>query len=111
MFQIISLLEVNGHKNDCPEIYRSELNTEVKNVESTTNEDLLDQITVPPLASDERLSNTPPCNGAVSYSSAPCELGAVPEEDEEAATSSTPSTVVSSFYFKYEQSSIVIFLM
>ncbi|XP_051157015.1 uncharacterized protein LOC127279006 isoform X3 [Leptopilina boulardi] len=89
--------DVNPHKNDCLDIYRSKINTTDvnKSLESVTNHDLLDQIPVPPLTSDERILSTAPCNGALSYSTTPCELGAVPEEDEEAATSSTPSTVVS----------------
>lgn len=92
------ILDVNPHKNDCLDIYRSKINTTDvnKSLESVTNHDLLDQIPVPPLTSDERILSTAPCNGALSYSTTPCELGAVPEEDEEAATSSTPSTVVSS---------------
>ncbi|XP_033226770.1 uncharacterized protein LOC117179165 isoform X1 [Belonocnema kinseyi] len=93
-----NVLEVHGHKNDCPEIYRSEMNGDVKNsgngFESGTD-DLLDQIPVPPLAPEERIISAINCNGSVSYTAATCELGAVPEEDEEAATSSTPSTVVS----------------
>ena len=94
-----TVLEVHGHKNDCPEIYRSEMNGDVKNsvngFESGTTDDLLDQIPVPSLAPDERTINAINCNGSVSYTTAaPSELGAVPEEDEEAATSSTPSTVV-----------------
>ncbi|XP_043249779.1 uncharacterized protein LOC122395922 isoform X2 [Colletes gigas] len=65
-------------------------------VETSSNDDLLDQIPVPPLAPEERIISAVACNGGVSYTTvAPSELGAVPEEDEEAATSSTPSTVVS----------------
>lgn len=65
-------------------------------VETSTNDDLLDQIPVPSLAPEERIISAVACNGGVSYTTvAPSELGAVPEEDEEAATSSTPSTVVS----------------
>ncbi|XP_076618572.1 uncharacterized protein LOC143340465 isoform X3 [Colletes latitarsis] len=65
-------------------------------VEMSSNDDLLDQIPVPPLAPEERIISAVACNGGVSYTTvAPSELGAVPEEDEEAATSSTPSTVVS----------------
>lgn len=60
-----------------------------------SNQDLLDEIPVPPMAPEERIVSAVVCNGGVSYTSvAPSELGAVPEEDEEAATSSTPSTVV-----------------
>ncbi|XP_076277482.1 uncharacterized protein LOC143207673 isoform X4 [Lasioglossum baleicum] len=63
---------------------------------SSSNDDLLDQISVPSLAPEERIISAVACNGGVSYTTvAPSELGAVPEEDEEAATSSTPSTVVS----------------
>ena len=65
-------------------------------VETSSNDDLLDQIPVPSLAPEERIISAVACNGGVSYTTvAPSELGAVPEEDEEAATSSTPSTVVS----------------
>ncbi|XP_026826417.1 uncharacterized protein LOC105276380 isoform X3 [Ooceraea biroi] len=65
-------------------------------VETNSNDELLDQIQVPPLAPEERIVSAVPCNGGISYTTvAPSELGAVPEEDEEAATSSTPSTVVS----------------
>lgn len=65
-------------------------------VETSTNDDLLDQIPVPSLAPEERIISAVACNGGVSYTTvAPSELGAVLEEDEEAATSSTPSTVVS----------------
>ncbi|XP_016844948.1 uncharacterized protein LOC100678286 isoform X2 [Nasonia vitripennis] len=61
-----------------------------------SNQDLLDEIPVPPMAPEERIVSAVACNGGVSYTSVqPSELGAVPEEDEEAATSSTPSTVVS----------------
>lgn len=72
-------------------------NTDAENiVETSSNDDLLDQITVPFLAPEERIISAVACNGGVSYTTvAPSELGAVPEEDEEAATSSTPSTVVS----------------
>lgn len=64
-------------------------------------EDILEQITVPPLAPDERIVTAVACNGGISYTTvAPSELGAVPEEDEEAATSSTPSTVVSNLFSK-----------
>lgn len=67
-------------------------------VEANSNDELLDQIPVPPLAPEERIVSAVPCNGGVSYTTvAPSELGAVPEEDEEAATSSTPSTVVSCY--------------
>lgn len=66
-------------------------------IETNSNDELLDQIQVPPLAPEERIVSTVSCNGGISYTTvAPSELGAVPEEDEEAATSSTPSTVVSS---------------
>lgn len=65
-------------------------------IETSSNDDLLDQIQVPPLASEERIVSAVSCNGGITYTTvAPSELGAVPEEDEEAATSSTPSTVVS----------------
>ncbi|XP_067203097.1 uncharacterized protein [Linepithema humile] len=65
-------------------------------IETTSNDELLDQIQVPPLAPEERIVSAVSCNGGISYTTvAPSELGAVPEEDEEAATSSTPSTVVS----------------
>ncbi|KOX69970.1 Nck-associated protein 5 [Melipona quadrifasciata] len=69
----------------------------IENVaETSSNDDLLDQIPVPSLAPEERIISAVACNGGVSYTTvAPSELGAVPEEDEEAATSSTPSTVVS----------------
>ncbi|XP_032670179.1 uncharacterized protein LOC116843654 isoform X5 [Odontomachus brunneus] len=64
--------------------------------EMSSNDELLDQIQVPPLAPEERIVSAVSCNGGISYTTvAPSELGAVPEEDEEAATSSTPSTVVS----------------
>lgn len=64
--------------------------------EASNNDELLDQIQVPPLAPEERIVSAVSCNGGISYTTvAPSELGAVPEEDEEAATSSTPSTVVS----------------
>ncbi|XP_076754519.1 uncharacterized protein LOC143425524 isoform X6 [Xylocopa sonorina] len=64
--------------------------------ETSSNDDLLDQIPVPSLAPEERIISAVACNGGVTYTTvAPSELGAVPEEDEEAATSSTPSTVVS----------------
>ncbi|XP_020291345.1 uncharacterized protein LOC109858473 isoform X2 [Pseudomyrmex gracilis] len=65
-------------------------------IETSNNDELLDQIQVPPLTSDERIVSAVSCNGGISYTTVtPSELGAVPEEDEEAATSSTPSTVVS----------------
>ncbi|KAL0107882.1 hypothetical protein PUN28_014864 [Cardiocondyla obscurior] len=65
-------------------------------IETSSNDELLDQIQVPPLASEERIVSAVSCNGGITYTTvAPSELGAVPEEDEEAATSSTPSTVVS----------------
>lgn len=72
-------------------------NNATENVaETSSNDDLLDQIPVPSLAPEERIISAVACNGGVSYTTvAPSELGAVPEEDEEAATSSTPSTVVS----------------
>jgi len=61
----------------------------------SSNNELLDQIQVPPLALEERIVSAVSCNGGITYTTvAPSELGAVPEEDEE-ATSSTPSTVVS----------------
>lgn len=66
-------------------------------IETSSNDELLDQIQVPPLAPEERIVSAVSCNGGISYTTvAPSELGAVPEEDEEVATSSTPSTVVSS---------------
>lgn len=73
-------------------------NSHAENIaETSSNDDLLDQIPVPSLAPEERIISAVACNGGVSYTTvAPSELGAVPEEDEEAATSSTPSTVVSS---------------
>ncbi|KAL6255280.1 hypothetical protein P5V15_013620 [Pogonomyrmex californicus] len=65
-------------------------------IETSNNDELLDQIQVPSLAPEERIVSAVSCNGGISYTTvAPSELGAVPEEDEEAATSSTPSTVVS----------------
>ncbi|XP_029155242.1 uncharacterized protein LOC114928309 isoform X3 [Nylanderia fulva] len=65
-------------------------------IETSSNDELLDQIQVPPLAPEERIVSAVSCNGGISYTTvAPSELGAVPEEDEEVATSSTPSTVVS----------------
>lgn len=65
-------------------------------IEISSNDALLDQIQVPPLASEERIVSAVSCNGGITYTTVtPSELGAVPEEDEEAATSSTPSTVVS----------------
>ncbi|CAK9798108.1 Nck-associated protein 5 [Anthophora plagiata] len=72
-------------------------NSNIENVtETSSNDDLLDQIPVPSLVPEGRIISTVACNGGVSYTTvAPSELGAVPEEDEEAATSSTPSTVVS----------------
>lgn len=78
--------------------YAQENNGSVGNpMETNSNDELLDQISVPPLAPEERIVSALPCNGGISYTTvAPSELGAVPEEDEEAATSSTPSTVVSS---------------
>ncbi|XP_053971238.1 uncharacterized protein LOC128872498 isoform X5 [Hylaeus volcanicus] len=83
----------------CAEIEASveQDNSTVENaVETSSNDDLLDQIPVPSLAPEERIISAVACNGGVSYTTvAPSELGAVPEEDEEAATSSTPSTVVS----------------
>ena len=63
--------------------------------EMSSNDELLDQIQVSPLALEERIVSAVSCNGGIAYTTvAPSELGAVPEEDEE-ATSSTPSTVVS----------------
>ncbi|XP_076234194.1 uncharacterized protein LOC143179065 isoform X2 [Calliopsis andreniformis] len=72
-------------------------NSHAENIaETSSNDDLLDQIPVPSLAPEERIISAVACNGGVSYTTvAPSELGAVPEEDEEVATSSTPSTVVS----------------
>lgn len=65
-------------------------------IETSSKDELLDQIQVPPLAPEERIVSAVSCNGGISYTTvAPSELGAVPEEDEEVATSSTPSTVVS----------------
>lgn len=66
-------------------------------IETSSNDELLDQIQVPPLALEERIVSAVSCNGGIAYTTVtPSELGAVPEEDEE-ATSSTPSTVVSFF--------------
>lgn len=83
----------------CAEIEMSvdQDSSNIENVaETSSNDDLLDQIPVPSLAPEERIISAVACNGGVSYTTvAPSELGAVPEEDEEAATSSTPSTVVS----------------
>lgn len=71
-------------------------------IEMSSNDELLDQIQVPPLAPEERIVSAVSCNGGISYTTvAPSELGAVPEEDEEVATSSTPSTVVSFSSKKY----------
>ncbi|XP_036144144.1 uncharacterized protein LOC105834768 isoform X3 [Monomorium pharaonis] len=96
--------EVGYSKNDftgemkIPEIEGSpaqECSTE-NAIEISSNDELLDQIQVPPLAPEERIVSAVSCNGGITYTTvAPSELGAVPEEDEEAATSSTPSTVVS----------------
>ncbi|XP_018306472.1 uncharacterized protein [Mycetomoellerius zeteki] len=64
-------------------------------IETSSNDELLDQIQVPPLALEEKIVSAVSCNGGIAYTTVtPSELGAVPEEDEE-ATSSTPSTVVS----------------
>ncbi|KAF3429607.1 hypothetical protein E2986_04286 [Frieseomelitta varia] len=100
-----SLLEETEHKDEsgteamCAEIETSvdQDSGNIENVaETSSNDDLLDQIPVPSLAPEERIISAVACNGGVSYTTvAPSELGAVPEEDEEAATSSTPSTVVS----------------
>ncbi|XP_029041690.1 uncharacterized protein LOC117605661 isoform X3 [Osmia lignaria lignaria] len=88
-----------GTEAMCTEIETSvdQDNSNTENVvETSSNDDLLDQIPVPSLAPEERIISAVACNGGVSYTTvAPSELGAVPEEDEEAATSSTPSTVVS----------------
>lgn len=66
-------------------------------IETSSNDELLDQIQVPPLALEEKIVSAVSCNGGIAYTTVtPSELGAVPEEDEE-ATSSTPSTVVSFF--------------
>ncbi|XP_011267956.1 uncharacterized protein LOC105258422 isoform X1 [Camponotus floridanus] len=97
--------EVNANKNDsageamvtevegsCAESSNNPGNV----IEMSNNDELLDQIQVPPLAPEERIVSAVSCNGGISYTTvAPSELGAVPEEDEEVATSSTPSTVVS----------------
>lgn len=72
--------------------------------ETSSNDELLDQIQVPSLAPEERIVSAVSCNGGISYTTvAPSELGAVPEEDEEAATSSTPSTVVSFSRVTFDQ--------
>ncbi|XP_017882570.1 uncharacterized protein LOC108626429 isoform X3 [Ceratina calcarata] len=99
------VLEETENRDECgPEAMCSEIEMSVdqnssntENIgETSSNDDLLDQITVPSLAPEERIISAVACNGGVSYTTvAPSELGAVPEEDEEAATSSTPSTVVS----------------
>ncbi|XP_076224152.1 uncharacterized protein LOC116430874 isoform X5 [Nomia melanderi] len=99
------VLEEAGNKDDCgTEAMCADIETSVDQenshgeniVETSSNDDLLDQIPVPSLAPEERIISAVACNGGVSYTTvAPSELGAVPEEDEEAATSSTPSTVVS----------------
>ncbi|XP_071858610.1 uncharacterized protein isoform X2 [Bombus fervidus] len=99
------VLEETEHKDEsgteamCAEIETSvdQDSSNIENVaETSSNDDLLDQIPVPSLAPEERIISAVACNGGVSYTTvAPSELGAVPEEDEEAATSSTPSTVVS----------------
>lgn len=87
----------SGSEAMCTEIESVDQdNSNMENIETSTNDDLLDQIPVPSLAPEERIISAVACNGGVSYTTvAPSELGAVPEEDEEAATSSTPSTVVS----------------
>ncbi|KAK2576320.1 hypothetical protein KPH14_005681 [Odynerus spinipes] len=67
-------------------------------LETNTEDDPLEEITVPPLPTEERMLGVVSSSslGAVGYTTVTSsELGAVPEEDEEAATSSTPSTVVS----------------
>ncbi|XP_015432279.1 PREDICTED: uncharacterized protein LOC107188496 isoform X1 [Dufourea novaeangliae] len=97
--------EEAGGKDECGmETMCTEIETSVDQdhchtdnmIETSSNDDLLDQIPVPSLAPEERIISAVACNGGVSYTTvAPSELGAVPEEDEEAATSSTPSTVVS----------------
>ncbi|XP_050588951.1 uncharacterized protein LOC126921419 isoform X4 [Bombus affinis] len=99
------VLEETEHKDEsgteamCAEIETSvdQDSSNIENIaETSSNDDLLDQIPVPSLAPEERIISAVACNGGVSYTTvAPSELGAVPEEDEEAATSSTPSTVVS----------------
>lgn len=97
------LTEVSPSKNDSTEetkiaeVEGSSAQESTGNmIEASSNDELLDQIQVPPLASEERIVNAVSCNGGVTYTTvAPSELGAVPEEDEEVATSSTPSTVVS----------------
>ncbi|XP_015594975.1 uncharacterized protein LOC107267543 isoform X2 [Cephus cinctus] len=100
------VLEASGNKNEhLMEILNTETGENIniqdqEHMENTrplnSNEEILDQISVPPLAPEERLVSAVICNEGVSYTTvAPSELGAVPEEDEEAATSSTPSTVVS----------------
>ncbi|XP_015432280.1 PREDICTED: uncharacterized protein LOC107188496 isoform X2 [Dufourea novaeangliae] len=95
--------EEAGGKDECGmETMCTEIETSVDQdhchtdnmIETSSNDDLLDQIPVPSLAPEERIISAVACNGGVSYTTvAPSELGAVPEEDEEAATSSTPSTV------------------
>lgn len=92
-----------------------ESNTSEIAIETNINDELLDQIQVPSLASEERTINAASSNGSVSYTTVtPSELGAVPEEDEEAATSSTPSTVVSSClqdHTKYNKYCLLILLI
>ncbi|XP_068980102.1 uncharacterized protein [Bombus flavifrons] len=89
----------SGTEAMCAEIETSvdQDSSNIENIaETSSNDDLLDQIPVPSLAPEERIISAVACNGGVSYTTVtPSELGAVPEEDEEAATSSTPSTVVS----------------
>ncbi|KAG7208537.1 hypothetical protein KM043_014754 [Ampulex compressa] len=100
------VVEINESKNDCGteamcaeaevSMEQEASGTMESNLETNSNDELLDQIPVPSLAPEERIISAVACNGGVAYTTvAPSELGAVPEEDEEAATSSTPSTVVS----------------
>lgn len=93
----------NDSKLGPNEALNNEKNGHVEKSTSMTNQDLLDQIPVPPLTPEDRVAIS--CNCGVPYT--PAELGAVPEEDEEIATSSTPSTVVrwrkqTSFKFSLE---------
>jgi len=100
----VSFAEVSPSKNDSTgetkiaevEGSSAQENNTGNAIETSSNDELLDQIQVPPLAPEERIVSAVSCNGGITYTTvAPSELGAVPEEDEEAATSSTPSTVVS----------------
>lgn len=86
------------------ELSVQESSNAVNMIETSSNDELLDQIQVPPLAPEERIVNAVSCNGGISYTTVtPSELGAVPEEDEEVATSSTPSTVVSFKYLNFRK--------